>query len=462
MIPLVIGMLLAGFLCADAQTWSWSEDNLPYYARDGLSATVLDDCIYYSGGRLEPGVFYNIIEIYDVGEDSWSLAEAEGADRWQTTAVSANGMVFFAGGNDYNGTGSFNWYADIDVYNKDENEWTVKYLSEPRILFGDAVAYGNKVFFAGGLSILGGNYIYHDRVDIYDTENDTMETKYLSVPRCMIGATALGGKVFFAGGNNGPNEVTNVVDVYDIVTGEWADTINLSIPRAFTSAVTYGDRVYFAGGTLPDYAGCDVIDIYNVVNGQWEDSEELSEPMIVSAYNVYNSLVFTGWCDYFEFDNGSAGNLLGTVNIFYPGSGQWDYSVSDLDPVRHWFAHTSYDNRVYYAGGRLGGGGEMIKTINILDKETDISNNKYQELGVNVHPNPFSTTIRIDYNLQHSCKVNLAIYNNIGKQVEILFNEYQQQGEQQVIINTEKLKSGIYFCVLRTNNGIQFTKMIKL
>ena len=48
------------------------------------------------------------------------------------------------------------------------------------------------------------------------------------------------------------------------------------------------------------------------------------------------------------------------------------------------------------------------------------------------------------------------------KQVVVVVNEYQQQGNQEEIFNTEHLKPGIYFCTLKTDEEVQSAKMIKL
>ena len=37
-----------------------------------------------------------------------------------------------------------------------------------------------------------------------------------------------------------------------------------------------------------------------------------------------------------------------------------------------------------------------------------------------------------------------------------------QKGEHKVVFDGTKLKAGIYFCVLKTNEGIQNKKIIKL
>jgi hypothetical protein len=80
------------------------------------------------------------------------------------------------------------------------------------------------------------------------------------------------------------------------------------------------------------------------------------------------------------------------------------------------------------------------------------------------YPNPFNSNTRIKYNLQISGKVELSIFNYLGKEVTKLINETQQPGEYQVLWNgtnneTKEVSSGIYFAILKCDN---FTKTIKL
>jgi len=57
---LTLIMLIAGFLCVQSQTWTWFEDELSY-ARTGLSVTVLDDTIFFSGGQGPNYIYSSII-----------------------------------------------------------------------------------------------------------------------------------------------------------------------------------------------------------------------------------------------------------------------------------------------------------------------------------------------------------------------------------------------------------------
>ncbi len=84
------------------------------------------------------------------------------------------------------------------------------------------------------------------------------------------------------------------------------------------------------------------------------------------------------------------------------------------------------------------------------------------EEGFTVFPNPFGNSTIIEYQLPENAPVTLTIFNQLGQKVGMLVNEKQSQGIQQVQLNAENLKAGIYFCVLRINDGIQTKKIIKL
>jgi len=82
--------------------------------------------------------------------------------------------------------------------------------------------------------------------------------------------------------------------------------------------------------------------------------------------------------------------------------------------------------------------------------------------GLNIYPNPLGSDVIISYNLEHSSFVILKILDLSGKEMSILINEVQKQGEQKVKYNSHGLKPGVYFCVIKTNNGMQTKKIIRL
>nr|NQU90859.1 VCBS repeat-containing protein [Bacteroidota bacterium] len=77
-------------------------------------------------------------------------------------------------------------------------------------------------------------------------------------------------------------------------------------------------------------------------------------------------------------------------------------------------------------------------------------------------PNPFTNKTKITCELSRRSKVRLDIYSYCGNMVTTLINEVKQKGKYEIIFNGKELFPGVYFCVLKTNEGIRIRKMIKL
>lgn len=69
------------------------------------------------------------------------------------------------------------------------------------------------------------------------------------------------------------------------------------------------------------------------------------------------------------------------------------------------------------------------------------------------YPNPFNPTTEINYQLPSTNYVSLAIYDLLGREVEVLVNERQQPGEYQVTWDATNYASGIYFYKLIVTAG---------
>lgn len=84
------------------------------------------------------------------------------------------------------------------------------------------------------------------------------------------------------------------------------------------------------------------------------------------------------------------------------------------------------------------------------------------EINCAILPNPLESNTLIKYSLSNKSSVLLKIFNIDGREIVTLVNEVQMQGQQKVVFNTTGLKAGAYFCVLKTGEGVQTKKMIKL
>jgi hypothetical protein len=78
------------------------------------------------------------------------------------------------------------------------------------------------------------------------------------------------------------------------------------------------------------------------------------------------------------------------------------------------------------------------------------------------YPNPFNPTTSIKYSLASKSKVELKIYNILGKEIVTLVNNFQDAGNYEVKFNAQNLSSGVYFYELNAGNFSAKKKMVLL
>ena len=85
-------------------------------------------------------------------------------------------------------------------------------------------------------------------------------------------------------------------------------------------------------------------------------------------------------------------------------------------------------------------------------------------------PNPFNPITNIKFALASESKINLNIYNALGKEIKELLNETRSSGEYEITWNGtdnfgNKVSSGVYFITMEANNfgqnSLPFRKTIK-
>lgn len=101
--------------------------------------------------------------------------------------------------------------------------------------------------------------------------------------------------------------------------------------------------------------------------------------------------------------------------------------------------------------------GNTSKIVNIKKNEVSLSNDfvLFQNF-----PNPFNPTTTIKYYLKQKSKVNLIIYNILGKVISNEIFNNQPSGISQYEFDGSNLPSGIYFYRIESNNSIDTKKMI--
>lgn len=76
------------------------------------------------------------------------------------------------------------------------------------------------------------------------------------------------------------------------------------------------------------------------------------------------------------------------------------------------------------------------------------------------YPNPFNPTTSIEYQLQKSGHVSIRVFDEIGKQVQALVDEFQPSGYYRAEWNASNLSSGVYYYRIESPYFSQTRKMV--
>lgn len=78
------------------------------------------------------------------------------------------------------------------------------------------------------------------------------------------------------------------------------------------------------------------------------------------------------------------------------------------------------------------------------------------------YPNPFNPKTMIQYDLPSAARVELTVYDLLGRQVRRLVNAQQQPAIHRAEFDASGLSSGVYIYQLKTNQGLTLTKKMIL
>lgn len=196
--------------------------------------------------------------------------------------------------------------------------------------------------------------------------NAQRDSATLSLARFYLSAATAGDKVLFAGGGTRGFQPSDVVDIYDVKTGQW-ETSRLSAPRHGTAAVSVGQKIYIAGGYhLKTKEESDVVDIYDVSDKTWTSARLSQARHNIAAVAVGNKILFAG----------GGVSVLGTnlgissdvIDMYDVPAKTW--SVQKLSIPRDWISSVTHAGKAYFAGG-YGPDEKASARIDVYDSATD-------------------------------------------------------------------------------------------
>ncbi|HMQ70695.1 MAG TPA: T9SS type A sorting domain-containing protein [Ignavibacteria bacterium] len=148
-------------------------------------------------------------------------------------------------------------------------------------------------------------------------------------------------------------------------------------------------------------------------------------------------------------------------NIFYSSDNGESWNIqfsSDSSQFTHISIARNFTNQ--YSVWAVGNPGKIFKyntTVGISQNNSIIPTDYI--LSQN-YPNPFNPVTVIDYIIPSSSFVKITLFDNIGKEVRVLVNEYKNKGSYSIKVDGNNLNSGIYFYTMKSNDFSSVRKMI--
>jgi hypothetical protein len=89
-------------------------------------------------------------------------------------------------------------------------------------------------------------------------------------------------------------------------------------------------------------------------------------------------------------------------------------------------------------------------------------NNQLDSDGLRVFPNPFDSDINIQFSLEQTSQVELAIYNLLGEKIAVIYNSITEPGLHRTRFETKDLPAGLYICSVNIAGKIIKRNIIRI
>ncbi len=217
----------------------WNERAQMPTRRAYMALAPVDGQIMAIGGQT-PGGVTDIVEAYDVENDTWTTKSSKPTPGVYIEAATIGKEVYVPGGCDGEGRPT----RVVEVYDAEENTWhETSPLPEPRGAYALAT-WEEKLYLFGGWD--GERYVATTYV--YDPQAEAWaEVAPMSTPRGFAGAALLGERLYVVGGYDGERELTTCA-AYDPASDTWSDCAPLAVGRGGLGLANVGGRLYAIGG----------------------------------------------------------------------------------------------------------------------------------------------------------------------------------------------------------------------
>jgi hypothetical protein len=222
------------------------------------------------------------------------------------------------------------------------------------------------------------------------------------------------------------NNVTSTKQNFDSEVVILASSYDFGLDQTWTSVIASGitptpvELAYFAG-TLND----------NKVELNWLTETEVSN----YGFDIERLVENSGWV--------KLGFVEGHGNSNSPKEYSFaDYDISRAGQYKYRLKQIDNDGKFEYS---------YVITVYVGAPAAFYLSQNY--------PNPFNPSTKIDYSVPEGSKVNLKVYDILGREVASLVDEYKDIGTFTVTLDASNLPGGIYFYTISAGGFVETKKM---
>lgn len=250
------------------------------FARNGLTASIIDNKIVVFGGVNYFGEALNSTEILDLSNPTiWQLTGSpDKLGVSNITGAGSNGQLYvFGEGSAIAYSGSTNTWRDVDV-------------PAPNIRSkASAIQHGDDIFVFGGHTQAGAKNRYLKTIEAYNpADNQWRSLKPMPIALEGMALASVDNNIYAFGGLQVGNKAVNSVLRYSPAQQKWqrSGLTSLPFPRLFPighAAPVLNGKIYLLGGGRLNHSileATDSVIIYDPISNTWQTGPHLPHPLL--------------------------------------------------------------------------------------------------------------------------------------------------------------------------------------
>ncbi|MDC6463527.1 kelch repeat-containing protein [Nitrosopumilus sp.] len=214
----------------------------------------------------------------------WKKYESMPTARTEIVSVVVDKKIYVIGGYDIDKNG----LNVVEAFDVENNSWEVITPLPKKIHHVSAVTHNEKIYVIGGYDCCKPL----DDVFIFDTKmNSWQKGPSLPTPRGALTAQVINDKIYVLGGQNKVSLSTN--EVLDISTGLWETKQNMPTPREHLASAVVDEKLYVIGGRdLNPGNNLAKNERYDPDSDSWETLEDMPTPRGGISAATLNDTIF--------------------------------------------------------------------------------------------------------------------------------------------------------------------------